>query len=74
MGGPGANTLRGAAGNDRLMADAPYSVDALDAGEGNDRLFTADDAPDSGTGGAGVDSILRDPIDQVAGVESEVVQ
>jgi Ca2+-binding RTX toxin-like protein len=65
VGNAGSNGLRGGLGRDRLMANAPNSVDELDGGPDADQLYSRDNARDRGTGGAGDDAILRDDYDLV---------
>jgi Ca2+-binding RTX toxin-like protein len=67
-GGSGADRLFGERGNDRLTAgDSGGST--LDGGTGNDRIDAVNGRRDTVRCGAGLDTLVADPRDQVTGCE-----
>jgi hypothetical protein len=60
----GDNRLSGNGGNDRLRGGA--GRDQLVGGDGDDTLDSADGERDTVSCGAGLDNVLRDPIDHLA--------
>ena len=64
-GGAGDDYLYGEAGDDRLTGGA--GNDQLDGGRGDDALDSRDGDPDSAVCGPGLDSVVADPSDAVAG-------
>ena len=67
-GTPGADVVCGLKGNDTI--DPGKGKDIVDGGAGNDKIVSTDGAEDQIIGGAGVDSVLADPIDLLVGVEN----
>lgn len=64
-GGPGEDTIAGADGDD--VIDGGPGADTLSGDAGDDVILARDGAPDSIACGPGIDSVVADPRDAIAG-------